>query len=329
MRSAPADMAEKCSTGHFCGIIILGMIAIGVGSPDCPGASLDKPNDLNGQEGYDDVVARLITTLDKDKSNAQDAARKLVALGRKSVPLLSDAFGRNFDKKNSNPQVLYYTTWALSNIRAAEAARVLLPLLKNDKSPLDLRTLAVEAAGMEKLDEGITALEKVATSDTDIELRKKAYTNLSVMPAYIKQAEKLFVDALSDPNDDIRTLAAKQCYFTHFYVSGVDKLIELAEKDTVPAVRGFSVQALARMRVKKAVPALKRIVVNEDNAVPLRQGALRGLQVITGYTLKDFAAVEPWWKKNGEKEFGDVAAETPAAPAATPETQAAPEPAAK
>jgi len=87
------------------------------------------------------------------------------------------------------------------------------------------------------------------------------------------------------------------------YVSAIDKLIELAEKDTNPAVRGTSMLALSRMRAMKAIPAMVRICADTESSTGVHTAAQRTINLLAGTSLKDDAAVLAWWKKSGEKEY--------------------------
>jgi len=294
--------------------------------------ALDKVDGESNGANYDEVIRDLIANFSRDSSTAQDAALKLAKLGKRAVPVLSELLSANLPpppppagtpppETKGNPQLAFYSVLALSRIKAVDAAKPLLPLLGNEKGSPELRTLALEALGLELLADSAPVLQKIAASDPDTQLRKKAYAQLSVMPAFWVKAEKLFVDALSDPDGEIRTLAARQCYYCRIYLSATDKLIEVAEKDAEPAARLNAMLALSRMRARKAVPALARLVSSADTPPAAQQQALRALNAITGVTLKDAAAVQNWWKKLGEAEYAKLEA-PPQAPPAGPTQRA-------
>jgi HEAT repeat protein len=290
---------------------------------------------------YDEVIRDLMPQLAKDAASAQDAAYKLSKLGRRAVPVLQELLQRNQNAREpkgesandhravaayqQSRQIVYYCTLALSRIKHADAAKALIPFLKNDKAPVELRTMAVEALGMELLEEGGAALVEVATKDDDLNIQHKALIQLSVMPNFWVASEKLFVDALSSPDDDIRTLAAKQCYFARVYLSAAPKLIELAQKDSNPNVRTQAMLALGRMRIQKAVPPLVAMLADETAGERDRDLALRTVVTITGIGFKDAASVSGWWTRQGEKEFARQAeVEAAASNAATQQADSRP-----
>lgn len=293
----------------------------------CLSAAAGQPalpdNELTAEANYDEVVRDLVVGLTKDKTTAQDAALKLARLGRRSIPVLTELLKANFTPdppppkdgkepkepqpklaaKKGNAALAYYAALALSRIKLSDAAKPLMPILESPTAPPEMRNLVIESLGLELLPEAGALLQKIAAEDPDQAMRKKAYNQLAIMPNFWVAAEKLFVNALSDPDDEIRTLAAKQCMFTRIYVSGTDKLIELSEKDSQPAVRTNAMLALSRMRVRKAVPALVRVCVDPDTSSALQPTVLRTLNLITGVALKDATGVQTWWKKFGEAEY--------------------------
>ncbi|HYF49631.1 MAG TPA: HEAT repeat domain-containing protein [Planctomycetota bacterium] len=269
-------------------------------------ASLTVAGEAEAQANYDDVIGELIMQLDKDPGSARDAAQKLANFGKRAVPPLIEMLQANFKKEKGKQQIVYTTVWALSRIKNGDAAKALIPVLEDEKTPPELRSLIVEASGMEFSEEGIAALQKLAAGDADLALRKKAYSQLSMMPTAWAKSEKLFVEALSSPETEIRTIAAKQCYFCRIYLTATDKLIELAETDTEEAVRIQSLLALGRMRVRMAVPALTRLVTAEETDEKIRTQALKALVAITTIPLKDRAATQNWWDKFGKNEYGKL-----------------------
>ena len=94
---------------------------------------------------------------------------------------------------------------------------MLTPLLANPNAKLDLRMMAVDAAGWERSSMGASVLCRAAESDPEIEIRKHALAQLSMLPEFWRKAEPTIVKALGDENDDLRILAAKACYFSHFF----------------------------------------------------------------------------------------------------------------
>jgi HEAT repeat protein len=282
-------------------------------------------NEMTAAANYDEVIRDLIAGFTRDKTTAQDSALKLARLGKRSVPVLVDILQANYAPepspskdpkdpapktilKKGNPTLAYYATLALSRMRLADAAKPLLPILENPHSSQELRTLVIDSLGLENVPEGGVLLQKIAAGDPDISFRKKAYSQLSIMPNFWVTSEKLFVDALSDPDDEIRALAAKQCMFTRIYVSGIDKLIELSEKDSQATVRTNAMLALSRMKVRKAVPALVRVSTSAETPAALVIAAVRNLNIITGMSLKDGPAIQTWWQKFGEAEYAKLEA---------------------
>ena len=301
-------------------------------------------NEMTAQTSYDDVVKDLVRNLTRDPTTAQDAAYKLSRMGKRALPVLTDVLKASYtvpppaldDDKKSEPakkvdkpetpaerekrQLAYYSALALSKIKLADAALPLLPILQSDRAEPLLRLIAVEALGLEFLPEAGAVLQKVAAGDADLQLRYKAYGQLMIMPNFWIASEKLFVDALSDPDDEIRGLAAKQCMYARVYLTAADKLIAMAEREPLPAVRNHAMLALARMRVTRAVPALYRVATSGENSAGVQQAALRTLNQITGMTFKDVAAMQNWWTRLGEKEFAKLEAAgvtTDSKPAAT------------
>ena len=253
---------------------------------------------------YDDVLRTLVVQLlEKDKTLAQDAAVKLSLLGKHALPVLTELLNDNFGKEKGNAQAAYYIILALSKIKSADAVQPLLPILSSEKAGAELKKMVLDARGMECSEEGLRLLQKTAAENSDPQLRKEAYKQLSLIPEAWAKAEKLFVDALASPDDELRTLAAKQCYFCRIYLSAAGKLAELAEKDACEQVRVNAMLALAKMHVSQAVPALVRVSKDEQSSPALRQQAVRTINGITGIQFKDAAAVQKWWQNKGEAEY--------------------------
>lgn len=305
----------------------------------------EPPDDMSAPANYDEVVRDLIDQLmnrramDKNKEglkslknkkredeqrdvssekeqftiNAQDAARKLASLGKRAVPDLSILFKANYNRPAKEAgaeraaQVAYYAAWALARIRTAEAARTLMPLMTDPAAPADMRIIAVDAAGWEKSEDGVAALEKVATGDTSIEMRTHALGQLAMIPEYWQRTEPIFVKALSDPIEEIRVQAAKACHFSHRFSSANAKLVELLEKDPVPAVRMYAMLTVARLRVVKAEPALVRVLQQPSVDEKLSKQALVAMSGITGISFRNAESVAAWWEKSGQKEFENFA----------------------
>jgi hypothetical protein len=275
--------------------------------------------------GYDAAIVDLTKRFSKSPAEAQDAARKLGGMGKRAVGPLNDVLRENLAQKEPSPQITYYTIWSLARIKSAQAAQALLPILKDEKQAAELRLIAVDAVGMELLPEGVALLLKIAEKDADAELRMRAFTQLSLMPETWAKAEKIFIDALSSPNDAIRGIAAKQCYFSRIYLNAADKLIELAEKDSAQTIRVNAILALERMRIKRAVPALVRAACAADATPPMQKLCVKAIATLSGYAFKDLDALKKWWEKS-EEEYAKLLPPKPAAPAAIPEAPPAAEP---
>lgn len=331
-KHAIRDLQSSLALSFLCvaAVLVLASAPIRAGQTTLP------PDEMTADANYDEVVRDLVGCLVKDKTTAQDAAVKLARLGRRSIPVLTELLRANFTPEpppskdphdpppkpvvqKGNLALAYYSTYALAHIRLGEAVKPLLPLLASPRTPPDLRNMVIEAPGLEHLPEAGVLLQKIAAEDLDLAMRKKAYNQLAIMPNFWVASEKLFVTALADPDDEIRALAAKQCMFTRIYASGVDKLIELSEKDAQTAVRTNAMLALSRMRVRKAVPALVRVAVNPETSSALLPTALRTLNLITGVSLKDAAAVQTWWTKFGEAEYAKLEAPPKASENAGPD----------
>ena len=339
LRSARYEVTDLFHFALRTSYLLLLCFAVPVmaGQPTLP------PDEMAAEANYDEVVRDLVSCLGKEKTTAQDAAVKLARLGRRSIPVLSELLKANIvlepmpkDPKDTkepkdpppkatalkaNPALAYYATFSLAHIRLADAAKPLLPLLENPRTPGELRNMVIEALGLEYVPEAGALLQKIAADDPDLTIRKKAYNQLAIMPTFWVASEKLFVNALSDPDDEIRVLATKQCMYARIYVSGTDKLIELSEKDPQNGVRINAMLALSRMRVRKAVPALVRVCVSPDSTSAIMPTVLRTLNLITGVTLKDAPAVQTWWTKFGEAEYAKLEG-----PPKVPDATATPDP---
>lgn len=314
-RKSPDSSASRFSRP------LLALAALLLAYPAFAGETITPPDEFNNPNTYDEAIIELIQNLSKGNAPAQDAARKLATFGKRAVPALSAVLTSALAKKKLDGVDVYYTVWALVKIKSPDAGRALVPLLKDDKMKAELRSMAVEAIGLEFSDEGVGALMALATADADAAVRRKAFGQLSMIPTRWGACEKLFVDALSDDDSDIRALAARQCYFARIYVSGIDKLIALSEKDPVPAIRSQAMLALARMRVKKAVPALVRSAVAEDADNLVHTSAFNALSMLAGTNLKDAKSVQTWWTRFGEKEYAKLEV---TAPDATPSEKTPP-----
>jgi len=250
-----------------------------------------------------------IADMDAYTVNAQDCARKLVSLGKRAVPETAELFRASYAKPEKaadalqTAQVTYYTAWVLSHIRLAEAAKPLIPLLTNTAARSDLRVIAVDAAGWEKLDEGVALLQKIAVIDPDTEVRKRAVGQLSMIPEHWVQSEPVFVRLLDDPNEDIRTQAVKACHYAHIFLSANPKLVQLIEKDESPVVRQYALLTLARLKVREAQPALIRMLAKIDLDEKIRKQALATLVSISGVPFRDVDGALSWWAKQGKEEF--------------------------
>lgn len=273
---------------------------------------------------YDEVIRDLVPNLGKDRVSAQDAAIKLSRLGKRTVPVLNEIMNANIRAREpkgeaakdprqnaaylQSRQLTYYSVLGLSRIKHADAGKSLLPILRDPKALPELRSLALEALGLEMLEEAGQVLQDVAANDADPQFRKKALLQLSIMPNFWVQSEKLFVEALSSPDDDVRLLAAKQCYFARIYMTSADKLIEVAVKDSNSEVRMQAMLAISRMRPLRAVPPLTKLLL-ENPALDDRDKLqiVRTINAVTGIQFKDAAKIEDWWKRQGEKEYARLA----------------------
>ena len=260
---------------------------------------------------YDEVIHDLLTLLDKDAAAAQDASTKLSGLGKKAIIPLTETLNRNYipssgpntGPEKGNKQVALYSAIALARIKNEDAGKALLPILMNVKAPPELRAAAVTAIGLEMCDEGAGALQKLAAKDPDVAIRRSAFNRLLTMPKQWMANEKLFLDALNDDDSEIRTIAAKLCYYAaKVYRDAAPNLIAVIEKETLEAVRTQAYLALGRMGAKEAVPALVRLYV-ADETKSGQAITLRTINQIVGFDLKDKAAVQRWWEKMGEKEY--------------------------
>ncbi|MCW8132422.1 MAG: HEAT repeat domain-containing protein [Planctomycetota bacterium] len=261
--------------------------------------------DFNSNRRIDDVVVSLAGQFSKSKQEALDASVKLAQMGRRSVPVLA-----NILASTQNEQVRFYCVYSLSMIRDANAARLLLPLIGDEKADVNMRIMAIGAVGGAELDEGVKPLQALASSDNG-DLRFKSLLALSVMIRAWAECEKIFTDGLSDPRDDVRQLCCKVCYQAAavkiFYRGAEPKLIELAERDSIPGVRGNAIAALARMRSKKCVEMLVRVVTTGDTQSGIGKQALGALQNVTGVPVRDGAAAQTWWDKFGKNEYEKAA----------------------
>lgn len=285
---------------------------------------------------YDEVVRDLLTNLDKSPAAAMDSAIKLGGLGKRAAPPLIDTIAAYYlrmkeDRKAKvpnpkapvNEQVVLYSAIALARIKSGDAAKALLPLLQDEKLITNIRYTCVTANGMEYSDEAVAVLQKLAAKDSDIELRRKAYNRLTSMPKQWLASEKLFLEALDDPDLDIRTIAAKQFYFAApVYRDAIGTLVAFVEKENNDAPRIQAVLAIARMRASEAVPFLLRLYSNEQTPQKVQQQALRAINDIAGMNFKDGPALQAWWTKYGEKQYGKLEVMLKKDPAAGEKTAA-------
>lgn len=253
-----------------------------------------------------------IVDLEAYTANAQDAARKLASVGKGAVPELAMLFKASYAKSDKAPdaaqaaQVVYYTAWALAHIHLADAAMVLSPLMTNTAARPELRLIAVDATGWEKSADGVGLLQKVALNDPDAEMRKHALSQLSIIPEYWVQSEPIFVKALDDPNEEIRTQAVKACHFAHIFMSANPKLIELFEKDSSYPVRQYAMLTLARLKVRNAIPALARLLSKDSLDEKIRKQALATMVSITDVPFRDAEGALSWWEKVGKAEIAQL-----------------------
>lgn len=262
-------------------------------------------NEMSGKVDYDEVALDLAKRLTGPQHDALDAATKLGNLGKRAVPLCADLM-----EKSKDTQVRYYAILALSRVRHKSAAQALLPLVSNEKEERSLREMAIGSVSAEGIDEGIAPLQKVAKDDPDGALRFKALLALSVMPTAWAPSEALFVKGLTDERDDIRQLAAKVCHQVAavkiYYRSGEPALLKLAEEDSVIPVRCNAIAALARMQSRMGVNTFVKLLTDPQTPAPVAQQALRGMQLVTGVSLRDAAATQAWWEKFGKDRYKDA-----------------------
>ncbi|MBI3829676.1 MAG: HEAT repeat domain-containing protein [Planctomycetes bacterium] len=275
----------------------------------------NEEGEMNSKANMDDIVVGLIAQFSKSKSEAMDAAVKLGQMGRRTIPILADVLA-----STKSEVVKYYCTYSLSMIRDTGAAKILLPLVADEKADLNTRILAISAVGGAELEDGVKPLQQVATSDANGDLRFKALMALSVMIKSWNESEKIFTDGLSDTRDDIRQLCCKVCYQAAavkiFYRCAEPKLLEMAESDGIAAVRINAIAALARMKSKRLIPVLIRIVGNANELASLQKQALAAAQNVTGVPFRNVESAKTWYEKFGKAEYEN------AAPLITPEEKA-------
>lgn len=270
---------------------------------------------MNSKANMDDIVIGLIGQFSKSKTEAMDAAVKLGQMGRRTIPILADVLA-----STKNEAVRYYCTYSLSMIRDISAAKILLPLVTDEKADPNTRIMAIGAVGGAELEEGIKPLQQIATTDANGDLRFKALMALSVMIKSWNESEKIFADGLGDARDDVRQLCCKVCYQAAavkiFYRGAEPKLLELSEHDSIPAVRINAIAALARMKSKRLVPVLIRIIGNGNELASLQKQALAAAQNVTGVPFRNAESAKTWYEKFGKTEYEN------AAPLITPEEKA-------
>lgn len=263
---------------------------------------------VGGRANLDEIILTLVGQLSKGHVAARDAAMKLGQMGSQNkmaariVPVLADVMNQA-----ASEEVKHYAIVALSMIRDPSAARALLPLLEDKKAAPELRLLAVNAVSSADLEEGLKPLQNAATEDENGDVRFKALLALSVMPSAWKNCEKIFVERLSDPRDDVRQLAAKTCFqvatLKIYYYSSEPQLLELAEKDSIPQVRLNAIAALARMKSRLAVAMLVRILSDAGTSDLLAKQALGAAQNLTGVPFRNKEGTQTWWEKYGKTEY--------------------------
>src|SRR6185295_16368905 len=81
-----------------------------------------KTRELRGRSGTDTKSENGIADIETYTTNAQDAARKLIARAKRSVPALAQLFKINYAKPDKGTegqqavQVTYYSAWVLAHI---------------------------------------------------------------------------------------------------------------------------------------------------------------------------------------------------------------------
>ena len=278
----------------------------------------EVPNEFSSTN-YDEVVRDLLTNLDKSPAAAADSAVKLGGLGKRALPALvdtitsyygkmkDDAKTKNNPKAALNEQVVLYAAIAIARIKSADAGKALLPMLTDTKANSNIRYTCVTANGLEFSDDAVAALQKIAASDPDIEMRRKAYNRLTSMPKQWVNSQKLFLDALNDDDLEIRTIAAKQFYFAApVYRDAVGDLVAFVEKEKSEAPRVQAILAIGRMRAGEAIPALMRVYSSDETTPKVQQVCMRAINDIAGMNFKDGPALQTWWTKFGDKQYSKM-----------------------
>lgn len=259
-------------------------------------------NEFNRNTSAQDMILMLIKQLGKPDVEAQDAASKLAQIGKPAVPMLADLVERGPTEK-----VRYYATMALSRVRDASAADALLPLVSDVEKPRELRLMAIDAAAGSNSDSAAAVLAKLAGSDDDAELRMKALQSISVMPVAWRDGEEMFVKCLDDPDDEIRLLATKVCFYAAavriVYGAAEPRLLAMVERDSLVSVRCQALRALSRMKSGRAVSLSVRLLSDPLTAGAMRRQAMAAVRTITEVPLRDEAGVLRWWEKYGKARY--------------------------
>lgn len=263
------------------------------------GAVVGDEPDVN----YTEVIVGLIEKLGKTKTEAQDASVKLSRLGSRALPMLADLVA-----KTDNAQVKFYAAYSLSLMKDPAAGKALMPILKDPNADKELRKLAMQATRGGQGTMSVGELVRIAQNpEEDSDLRFMALKELSVKIESFADLELLFVDALGYDRDDIRQLAAKQCFQAAttkvIYLTAEPKLVEMAEKDAVFFCRSNAIAALARMKSRMAVPALLRILADEKATPQLKDQALNGLKAITQIPFVSIEKAKAWADNGGAKPY--------------------------
>jgi len=284
--------------------------AIGQEGGDRSGRTQIVDREFNRHANPRGVVMMLVKQLSKSETEARDAAMKLAQVGRTAVPILADLLERP-----PNDQVRYYAVVALSRIRDPKAADALLPMVTDTETPRDLRLMAIDSVASSNQEGATTALSELAGSKDDEELRKKALQSLSIMPLAWRDGEELFVRCLNDPEDEIRMMATKVCFYAAavkiVYGAAEPKLLSMVESDPSTSLRCQALRALTRMKSGRAVTLSVRLLADPVTTAAMRRQALAAVRTITEVPLKDEASAQTWWEKYGKKRYANAPALRP------------------
>ncbi|MCX7804760.1 MAG: HEAT repeat domain-containing protein, partial [Planctomycetota bacterium] len=264
-----------------------------------------KKRPFFGMEGYDFGTA--------GHRDPKDAVRKLAAYRSAAIPALKDAL------RDKRPQVRFYAAQTLSLIKGKDAARALLPVLRDAGELPVTRVFAARAVGDEDLDEAIPDLI-AAAKDPDRRLRLVALESLSVMSrGWNAGCEAACVEALGDGAAEVRAVAAstlgeRKCR------AAVPRLCAVLTGDDSDDVRATAALALLRIGSPAAVPHLVRAL--DEKYPKAARNSAAALRAIVGSLASDPAGWRKWWEEIGKnREWKDEAATGPVPPAPPPDPE--------